>query len=241
MKKLMILMAALCMALLPAMAAADGTRTVTVHGTATVLVEADSAVVSFGIETRAKDASSASEDNAARTQELRQALLEAGILEKDITTEYYFVNPMYDYSSPAEDGIQKVTGYLVSNTLSVRVRETDRIGGLIDIALGAGATSCNGISFSSSLSADAQDDALAAAVAEASRKAKIVAEACGGNLGSIVSITEQDSFNNGAVFNKRTDAGAVEAAEEDAVTEIVSGGLRYSSTVVVVYELKDAE
>lgn len=241
MKKLLTILAVLCMALLPALALADDdARTVTVCGTATIVVEADGATVSFGIETRAKEAASASEANALKTQQLKQALLGAGVEEKDITTEYYFVSPIYDYNQTNEEGMMPVTGYTVSNTLSVRLHAIDQIGALIDTALGAGATSCNGISFSSSLSASAQDDALAAAVAEGRRKAGIMAAACGGKLGQILSVTEQAGQSTGAFFNKR-DAGTGAAVMEEAATEIVADGLRYSATVVMVFELKDAE
>ncbi|MBR4457705.1 MAG: SIMPL domain-containing protein [Clostridia bacterium] len=241
MKKLLITLAVLCMMLMPMLASAESERTVTVSGTATVMVEADTATVSFGIETRAKEVAAASEANAAQTQRLKQALTEAGVAEKDITTEFYYVNPIYDFNQVTEDDITPVKGYSVSNTLSIRVRDITQIGTLIDKALASGATSCNGISFSSSKAADAQDEALVAAIAEARRKAELMAEACGGKLGVIVSVSEQAGITNGALFNLRSNkASGVEEAE-DAATEIVSDGLRYSATVTVVFELTDTE
>lgn len=226
-----------CVALLPALAAAEA-GTLTVTGTATVTVEADTAVVSIGVETVDKDVSAAASSNAAKMDAVVAALKALGIDEKDIVTSHYFVSTLYDYS--ASDGeTVPVRGYQVSNSLSVKVRDITQTGAVIDTALKAGANACNGISFTSGAAGEACDQALTAAIAEARRKAALAAEACGGTVGRIVELKEGYGSYGGVTMNKRTAAaGAMVEEAADAGTAIIADGLQFSATVTLTVEIE---
>ncbi len=232
---------ALCLAILPAVSLAEADRSITVTGTATVKVEADSAVLSLGVETAAKEASAAAAANAEEVDAVIKALVEAGINEEDITTNYYFVNAIYNYEEMNEDGVARIRGYRVSNSLSVTVHDIDKVGEIIDIALASGANSCDNISFKAN-GEDLYDQVLAAAVKEAARKAAVVAEAAGGKLGKVVSVTEQYGSYSGVLFDRAavTEEAAFDAGFAKAAgTAIRSDNLSYSATVVVTFELTD--
>ncbi len=237
MKRIMLLVLLVCcVAALPALSFADP-GTVTVTGTATVTVEADAAVVVIGVETMDKDVSAAASANAVKLDAVIEALKALGIDEKDIHTDHYYVSTLYDYSSADPDGVP-VRGYQVTNSLSVKVRDINRTGEVIDTALKAGANACNGISFTSSAAGEACDQALAAAVAEARRKAALVAEACGGKLGRIVELKEgYGSYSGVAMASRMAKGDAVEEAQ-DAGTAIMADGLQFSATVTLTVEIE---
>ena len=240
MNRIICMLVAVCLAVLPAVSLADSDRTVTVTGTATVKVEADSAVLSLGVETNARDASTAATANAEAVEKVTKALLEAGIAEEDITTNYFFVNAIYDYEKMNEDGSASIRGYRVSNSLSVVVKDIDKVGEVIDIALANGANNCDNISFRAN-GDDLYDQVLTQAVREAARKAAVVAEAAGGKLGKVISVTEQYGSYSGVTFDRI----AVEEAMDGAMTakafgtSIRSDNLSYSATVTVIFELTD--
>ena len=234
MKKLFALILALtCLAALSA--AAEENRTITVTGTATVVTDADAATVTLGVISAGREAGEASAANAKRIEELIAALGEAGIEKKDISTGYYYVNARRDYSEPNEYGEYAIVGYEVSNSLTVTVRDIDRVGEVIDAALAGGANSCDGIQFSSTGAAAAQDSALKAAVGEARRRAEIMAESCGGAVGQILSVRENSS-SAGIYVNSKL-AFAEETAMDGAGTQILSDGLRFTASVEMTFEL----
>ena len=237
MRKIIAALIALCVLTLPLLALADTPRTITVTGTATFTTEPDSAILSLGVQTTGREASDAAAANARAMTALTAALLEAGIEENDITTAYYFVNTVYDYDTMGEDGSMAILGYTVSNRLSVTVKDIDRVGDIIDIALSSGANSCDGISFRSSQGESLNDLALSAAVEEAIRKAAIVARAAGGTVGQILSVTEQPGSYSGAMYARSAGEAEETASSADYGTQIHSDGLDYSATVVVVFEL----
>ena len=231
---------ALCLAILPATSLADSDRTITVTGTATVKVEADSAVISLGVETSAIEASTAAAKNAEAVEHLTKALLDAGIAEDDITTDYFYVNTIYNYDDMNDNGNTRIRGYWVNNNISVVVKDIDKVGEIIDVALANGATSCNNISFQAD-GEDLYDQVLTAAIKEAARKAAVVAEAAGGKLGKAISVTEQYGSYNGVTYDRTmveealSDAGAAKGYG----TSIRSDSLSYSATVVVTFELAE--
>ena len=232
MKRMMLLFLALLLCLLPLGGLAEGgAPTVTVTGSATVSATADYAVVSLGVDTFNQAVSVAMKENAAHIDAVLAALKNAGIDEKDIVTDRFYVYTQYDYGTYNEDGGNPVRGYQVSNALSVTVREISAVGSVIDTAISAGANACNGIAFYSSQAGSANDEALAAAIAEGRRKADLSAQAAGMRLGNLVSVTESSGSYNGVRYAKTAvaDAGG---------TQIIADGLDFSASVVLIYELR---
>ncbi|MBQ8162251.1 MAG: SIMPL domain-containing protein [Clostridia bacterium] len=213
---------------LPCLSVAES-PTVTVNGTATIQVAADEAVVSLGVVSSAKTAAEASEKNAELVSAVLGALRDMGVEEKDIQTRYFYVSTRYDYTQMEP----VVTGYEVSNQLSVTVHDISKAGDVIDTALHSGANSVDGISYLSTQSGEANDQALQLAIAEGRRKAELAAAASGMKLGELVSVTESYGSYSGAVFSR------VEAAKDAGfATQVFSGDLDISATVVMVYALE---
>ena len=225
------------LAVLPCLALAES-RTVTVTATVTVQTDPDTATIQFGVVTSARDVAQASAANAAQMDGLIRALAAAGIPEEDVHTSSYYVNTRYNYQKPDEDGNYPIIGYEVSNTLSVTVRNVDQAGSIIDLALASGATSCNGISFSSSGAGEASDQALTAALAEGHRKAALIAASCGGSLGELQHVTEVYTSGNVVLSAKRSAMDAAAEPEEAAFGTYINGdSVTFSATVEMTFEL----
>lgn len=225
---ILTLMLALPAACLSETAAADG-ATITVTGSAVVTLEADYAQISVGVSTSAKTVDEASKQNAEAIHTVIEALKAAGVKEDDIATSNYSVHAEYDYSSL---GGQKLSGYNVTNQLNVVIRDMAHIGATLDKATAAGANNIYNIQFLSTKADEAQDEATAYAVQDAMRRAGLLAEAAGLQLGSIVSIS--DSTGGYAVVT-RSYKSTLDAV---AGNSILPDDASVSANVTIVFELK---
>lgn len=210
-------------------AVAEG-ATITVTGSATVTLKADYACISIGVSTTDKTVEAASRQNTVSINAVIEALKAVGIAEEDIATSSYSVNAQYDYSS---FGGQKLTGYNVTNQLTVIIRDMEHIGATLDKATAAGANNIYNIRFLSTNADAAQDEATGYAVQDAMRRARLLADAAGLRLGGIVSISESTASWS---VSTRTYASKLSA---DAVgNSIIPDDTSVSASVTIVFELK---
>jgi hypothetical protein len=115
------------------------------------------------------------------------ALQQSGIPDKDVQTSNFAVMPRYKFE---EGKSPELVGYDVSNNVTVTVRKTSDLGPLLDRLVQAGSNQINGIGFEVSEPSAALDEARKLATADATRKARIYAEAMGVTLGPVMSISE---------------------------------------------------
>ena len=233
MKKLLsiILVLALllpCIALAETVAVAEN-ATITVTGSASVTLKADYARISVGVSSKAATVEQAANENNAAIYAVIDALKEAGVAEEDIATSNYSVYAEYDYAS---FGGQKLTGYNVTNQLTVIIRDMDHIGATLDKATAAGANNIYNIEFLSTKADEAQDEATVYAVQDAMRRAKLLASAAGLNLGGIKSIS--DTVASYGIVTRSY------ASKLDAVAgnSILPDDTSVSASVTIVFELK---
>ena len=233
MKKLLsiILVLALllpCIALGETVAVAEN-ATITVTGSASVTLKADYARISVGVSSKAATVEQAANENNAAIYAVIDALKEAGVAEEDIATSNYSVYAEYDYAS---FGGQKLTGYNVTNQLTVIIRDMAHIGATLDKATAAGANNIYNIEFLSTKADEAQDEATVYAVQDAMRRAKLLASAAGLNLGGIKSIS--DTVASYGIVTRSY------ASKLDAVAgnSILPDDTSVSASVTIVFELK---
>lgn len=194
------------------------TRTITVNGTGTVKVTPDRAGFSFGVDSRAATAQEASADNARAMKRLVAALKDAGVVDDNIQTDQVSLWPSTD-----SDG--HVNGYTASGSVSVET-PLKRAGAIVDVASGAGATNVSGPSLTVADTAAYEATALRRALADAKRKAGVVAEAAGGSLGAVVKVVEDGAagpplpvaFDAAARAETPVEAGTVDTTAALTVT-----------------------
>lgn len=181
-----MIFAALLAVLSPALAAAPRTLSMSGHGE--VQAAPDQAQVTAGVTTAAPTAAAALSANTARMKTVFAALEKMGVPEKNIQTVNFSVSPQY--TNGADNQPPRLTGYQVSNDVSLRLDNVGRLGAALDALVGAGANQMNGISFSIRDPAPLLDKARADAVANARARAQTYARAAGVTLGPILSISE---------------------------------------------------
>lgn len=166
---------------------------VTVSGEASTSVQPDLAEIRAGVTNQARTAREAADANAKTMTAVLAAAKEAGIEAKDIQTARISVQPLFSRPQPeARNEPPRITGYQVTNNVTLRLRDISRIGEMLDRLIAAGANNVHGIDFQVSESSKLMDTVRAAAVSDARRKAEIYAQAAGVQLGRVVAIAETD-------------------------------------------------
>lgn len=200
-------------------------KLVTVTGEATVAVAPDTAMIRIGVTSQDKTAREAGEVNAKQMTAVLAAIKDAGIADRDIQTSRLSLQPQYD---PNKSGTARLTGFQATNQVTVRIREIDKLPGVLDRAIGAGANEMSGIEFVVSEQSKLLDQARDDAIADARRKAELYAKAAGAKLGRVVSITEEGSSPPPPRPMQAMRAGAVPVAPGEQTLRAV---------VTVSYEL----
>ena len=159
-------------------------RSITAAGVGSVTTVPDRAHFSFGVQAQSRTASQALEAAEAQLSRVVAALRSAGIAQADIQTDQISLSPR-----TSEDGVQ-IVGYTAVSSVSVRVRNLDRAGPVVDAAVGAGANQVYGPSLTRSDQTAVYRSALRAAYVDARAKAQALAEAAGVTLGVMTSIVE---------------------------------------------------
>ena len=208
--------------------AQEAGRRLTASAEASIAAAPDMAVVTIGVESQARTAAAALSSNSADMAAVIGLLRQSGLEDRDIQTSGLSISPVYARSSSS----QQITGYVARNQVRARVRDLDRLGQLLDAAIGQGANQLFGLSFGLQEPGPWADRALAAAVTRAQEKALLMAEAAGVTLGRLLSVGE----SGGAVPVMPAARGMAVAMEAVPVAE---GELQISAGATVVYEIND--
>jgi len=228
-------LAALLLAISVSLAHADDLkRSITINGEASVSAKPDVAHVTIGVESTGKAANEVLATNSKTTSDVLAALKAAGIDPKDLQTSGFSVQPQIlrpqnNSLSSSDDG-PSITGYTVSNSVNVTLRDLPRLGDLLDKAVNAGANSIDGIQFDVTNQSALLDDVRKTALADARHKAEIYADAAGLKLGKLVELSESAGPIAGPVYRVRMATAAV---------PIETGSSALSVTVSARFELDE--
>lgn len=187
-------------------------RTIQLAGHGEVRQAPDLAVVSTGVLTSAADAKAALAANTKAMSALLATIKTAGVEDKDVQTSNFSVQPQYDYGQNNNGQPPKLTGYQVSNMVTVTLRKIDSVGDVLDKMVSAGSNQVSGISFSIADPQAALDEARKAAMADALHKANVLSAAAGVKLGSIVSLSEGGGTVQPPIVMMRAKAAPMDAA-----------------------------
>ena len=188
------------------------TRTIQLSGHGEVRQAPDLAVISTGVLTSAPDAKAALAANTKAMSTLLATIKTAGVEDKDVQTSNFSVQPQYDYGQNNNGQPPKLTGYQVSNMVTVTLRKIDSVGDVLDKMVSAGSNQVSGISFSIADPQGALDEARKAAMADALHKATVLSAAAGVKLGSIVSLSEGGGTVQPPIVMMRAKTAAMDAA-----------------------------
>lgn len=162
---------------------ADGSVAVTI-GEGIVKRAPDRAWVTIAAESRAKTPAEVQKLNADAMSAVMQKLKGVGLPAEAIRTAAYELRPEFDYANNR----QTLRGYVARNAVEVRVDDLPKLGEVLDLAVGAGATSVSGIRFDLKDRTSTEQAALQRAVADARAQADTAAQAAGMKVERVVRI-----------------------------------------------------
>lgn len=200
---------------------------IVVTGTGVVSAAPDMAVLRIGVTREARTASEAMAGANTAAAKVLDAIDAAGIAPRDVQTASISLSPVWDHSNGRPP---QARGYVASNDLTVRVRDLDGLGGLLDAVIGDGANMLNGLSFSIAEPGTLEAEARAGAVADARSKAETLATAADVVLGPVLQISE----GGGMV----SPAPMMRGAMLEAATPVATGELDIRVTVSMVFAIE---
>lgn len=209
----------------------DPLRTISVSATGHAEVEPDEAVLRFGVTARAATADAATRRSATAMASVIEALEGAGIDPSDIRTTRL---DLHERRQRDPDTGERTTSWQVQNQVRVTVGDLDRLGQIMDTAIGAGATNVGGLYFRATDAAAATSEARLEAVAAAEATAAELADAAGVSVVGLVSLVEGDV---GDVVSLAVPEARALRAADTAATPIEPGTLDVNVTVHVVFEV----
>jgi len=161
-------------------------------------------------------------------------LTEAGGEARDVQTSNLSLSPRWDNSLFSSTGQRKIAGFVASNTVTVRVRDLEKLGTVLDAVVQNGANTFNGLYFGLQEPKPAQDAARKVAVADALRKAQLYAVAAGVTLGDVLTISEAPQSRVSPVMM----GVAADMAQSRAVP-VSQGELSVAASITVVYAINN--
>ena len=168
-------------------------RTLNVVGTAQEALDPDIAYITIGVHTENKDAKAAVDSNNVQAQKVIDALKGVGVAVKDMRTNNFSIYPQDEWGP---DGAKIGSKFVVDNTVYVTLRDLDKVGDILTVAVEAGANSIYGVTFDVADKTKALEAARAKAIENAREQAEELAKAAGVELGDIQSISY---YNSGSV------------------------------------------
>lgn len=188
-------------------------KTISVTGTASTSVDPNLLNIQFGVETQAKTASEAIDSNNELMNQVVDAIEKLGITKDEIRTSSFSIYPIYDSITDPKTGLyirSELTGYRVSNILSVKTDKLTIGGDVIDAAVQAGANRVDSVFFSLSPEKQlaVQDDLIGKAVTNAKSKAELALEPLGQKIIGVKLVSLSDfGYPPPIPYYSRADAG----------------------------------
>ncbi|MBU1131502.1 SIMPL domain-containing protein [Patescibacteria group bacterium] len=202
-----------------------------------VFAKPDIAQIVVAVKTdRVKEAVQAVQNNTEKMNLVVNKIKEFGIEEKDIKTTSYRLSPVYDYHR--ETGQQTLAGYDVYQEVTIKIRDLDKVGEVIEATTSVGVNQVGNISFTIDDTDEVKKEAREEAVIKAKAKAKEMADLTGLKLGKLVNVYESEDaypyYRDYAV-----NAMAMEGfGGAGAVPSIQTGENEVRLQVTLVYEVK---
>ncbi len=211
---------------------------VSAQGSTNLKVQPDLVSVNINVETRNQSAQQAQEQNKEISEKLLIELIKLGFDKDEFRFVNYNVYPDYEYSN----GQQKSKGFVVYQQLVVKTSDVEKVPGIVDAAINAGAL-VSYINFE--LSEEKQDEykkqALEEASQDAQEKANAIAEGQGKRLGRLVSIGNQEFNYPGPIAYYATaenSLGSAAAADaRKAALNIAPQDLEVTASINAQYKL----
>jgi uncharacterized protein YggE len=222
-------------------------RTIMASGEGEAYAIPDIASFSFGSTESGDTVKEAQKKVDAKINKALSAIKDAGVEEKDIKTVGYNVYPKYEWeqiyciTTPCPGGKNVLKGYEVSQTISVKVRDTSKAGDLITKIGTVGVTNISGLEFTVDDREKYVSMAREQAIAKAKANAKQMAKDLGVRLGKLMYFNENGNYPMYYGMDAKAGMGGemMQTSVAPAVrAEVPTGETKITSSVSITYEIK---
>ncbi|MGD0532386.1 MAG: SIMPL domain-containing protein [Methyloceanibacter sp.] len=167
-------------------------RTISLAATGAIKAPPDKVDISTGVTSQAPTAKDALAKNSAAMSQVIDALKGEGLDAKDIQTTNFSVQPLYEERK--EGRSSTIIGYQVTNSVRLTLHDIGKLGQILDKVVTLGANGVGAIELGVSEPEALKDEARKLAMSQAMANAKLYAEAAGGKLGKVLSISEDEGM-----------------------------------------------
>lgn len=220
-------------------------NSITVNGKGEAVSIPDVATFSFSVTETAKTVDEAQAKATTKIDATLKALKDGGVNDKDIKTLSYNINPHYEYiegscvaGGPCRPGKSVPTGYDVSQSVEVKIRDLKKAGALFSSVGAAGIQNVNGLTFSIDDIETIKSKARNLAIENAKEKAKTLAKQLGVSLVRITSFfdgSEEPPFYASAMTGEMMKTLSTPAV---MTPQVPAGEQKVISKVSVTYEIR---
>lgn len=229
-------------------AGSGNANTITISGYGEVQAVPDIANVYFTISKDAKTVKDAQDAVAKVENSVLVFLQENGVAEKDIKTDNFSFYPKYEYKyeaqsllpcteygCPPRPGKNVIVGYTSTESITVKVRNTDDAGKIMQGLGTLGVSQLNGPSFSIDDEDALKAEARKEAIDDARTKAEALAKDLGVHLGRVASFSEGGYYPAPMMYKATMDSGSTESAP---TAQLPKGENTISSNVTITFEIR---
>lgn len=214
------------------------TKTISVNASGEAIATADIASFSFTVNESADTSEAAQANASAKIEKALKYFKDNGVEDEDIKTEYYNIYPKYApyatcYAFDCPTPTDEITGYEVSQSIRVKVRDSDNAGKFLSELTKFEINNVSGLTFTIDDEDALYDLAREDAIQKAQEKADELAKKLGVKLGDIVSFSE----SNPSMYRDDYGYGISEMSAKSDVS-LPKGENTFTTEVYITYELK---
>lgn len=207
-------------------------HTIYVEGLGKATGVPDIASVTMGLDTRADNVAAAQTENSGIMNKLVELIKAEGVAAEDIRTNNYSV---WQDSSYTPEGDYVSGDWVVTNSLEVKVRDTSRIQNILKIAGDNGISNVSGPNFTIDDPSNLKDEARVEAIADAQKRAGMIADALGMKLERAIGYSEYTPYADPGM--QPYYSAAADALKTAEAPSILPGSSDVQLTVSITYKL----
>lgn len=208
-------------------------KTITVKGTGTSKIKADTGYLSVFVTVEKKDSKEAQKQVASTLNEIHKKLGKIGIDKENIESTNYTVDMMKDYTKRQEPF--PIVGYRVQSGLNIKIDNVELISDVIDNVSGQEYVTVNNLVFDLSDKDKAKEEALADATKKAKEQSEQIAKSLGVKIVGVKNVDIIENFTENESYGRNLPFADMSVKEESASTKIAVGNVDSRATVEVKF------
>lgn len=206
-------------------------HTILIEGEGKAIGKPDIATITMGTESKGVDAAAAQQANNTIMNKIIVDTKALGISEDDIKTSNYSIYEDKQWNS--ETGESESKGWIVSNSVTVKVRDTSKLSSVLSMAAQNSITNISGPTFTIDDTTNLKSEARTKAITQAQEKAAVIATSLGMKIEKAVGYSEWTP----STYDYSYAYGLGGSAEKISSPTIETGSNEVTMNVSITYKL----